>query len=143
MDDPPKLKVQLCELLFPEDIQSLVQRHTRKVLSEYQEKGEIYLDDTFVVKVFEKLTGMVWVYVTDELRGEECEGSYLSFPSIEKYLLALKEAHPQWEIYAPTWSNAERALIVYYTLGSGKKFRLSYHMTPETYKALKLLVEKC
>ena len=141
MDNPPKLKVQLCELLFPEDIQSLVQRYTQKVLSECQEKEKKIFDYTDVIKTFEKLTGRVWAYIHDELAG--FEGSYISYPSIEKYLSVLKETHPQWEIYPPTWINAECVLLNSYALRNGKRFPLRYHMTPETYKALKLLVEKC
>ena len=67
METIPKLKCQLYEQLFPEDVRSMVSHHSKKIIETCMTKERGRLDYVFAIDVFEELTGEIWVYEVHEI----------------------------------------------------------------------------
>jgi len=129
----PKLKCQLMNQLFPDDVRAMVKHENRKIIQECKLKNrndseyDRAYDYDYLIRLLEKMTGDVWIW-------SEREGTYYTSNNVEEILLRIKEQHDSFERISGKFIDEHQTFQLYRLCRSIPTLCDCYFMTEASYQ---------
>lgn len=129
----PKLKCQLMNQLFPDDIRAMVKHENRKIIQEYKLKSgndseyNCAYDYYHLIRLLEKMTGNVWIW-------SEREGTYYTSDDVEEILLRIKDQYESFERISGKFIHEHQTFQLYRLCRFISTLCDCYFMTEATYQ---------